>query len=45
MLKDEKFKQRVFEIMDEEVILKFERQEGDASNFFDIDGDKTLTEE
>ena len=34
---DETFKSRVLKIMDEEVILKFDKREGDASEFYDIE--------
>jgi recombination protein RecA len=36
-LKDEKFKNRILEIMDEEVIMKFHTREGNASDFYEID--------
>ena len=36
-LKDEKFKARVLEIMDEDIIMRFEKKEGKAENFYDID--------
>ncbi len=36
-LKNDKFKNRILTLMDEEVILKFERREADASSFYDID--------
>ena len=36
-LEDESFKARVLELMDEEVILRFERREGNASDFYDVD--------
>ena len=39
-LQNEKFKDRVLEIMDEEIILKFQNREGDASNFYDVDGEE-----
>ncbi len=39
-LKDEKFKDRILQIMDEEVIMRFERKSGDASHFYDLDGEK-----
>ena len=38
-LQQEKFKARVLKIMEEEVILKFETREGDASTFYEIDPD------
>jgi len=36
-LKDEKFKNRILEIMDEEIILKFNDRSGDASEFYDVE--------
>ena len=36
-LEDEKFKQRVFDIMDREIIMKFDNREGDASTFYEIE--------
>ena len=36
-LKNEKFKNRILEIMDEEVIMKFDTREGNASDFYEID--------
>ena len=36
-LKDKKFKKRVLEIMDEEVVLKFDKRTGDASNYYDLE--------
>ena len=36
-LEDEKFKARVIQIMDEEVIVKFKNREGVASDFYEID--------
>ena len=38
-LKDPKFKQRVMELMDEEIIHKFENKTGSAESFYDIDQD------
>ena len=37
-LQDEKFRARVLELMDEEVVHKFKNREGSASAFYDIDG-------
>ena len=39
MLKDEKFKNRIMELMDEEVILKFDSRSGDASTYYNVDED------
>ena len=36
-LQDKKFKDRVFEIMDEEIIRKFDTREGSAEDFYDVD--------
>jgi len=37
MLTNEKFRDRVLNIMDEEVILKFDKRQGEASDFYDIE--------
>tara|TARA_Y100000310_G_scaffold234485_1_gene237465 strand:+ start:896 stop:2050 length:1155 start_codon:yes stop_codon:yes gene_type:complete len=44
MLENPKFKQRVLDIMDTEIIRKFDDRTGDASNFYDIDNEEELTE-
>ena len=36
-LKNEKFKKRILQIMDDEVIMKFENRSADATAFYDID--------
>jgi len=36
-LQDEDFRKRVYEIMDEEIIRKFDAREGNAEDFYDID--------
>ena len=36
-LQDEKFKNRVLEIMDEEIILKFDKRTGNAEDFYEND--------
>jgi len=36
-LANEKFKQRVFEIMDEEIVMKFDKRQGTASEFYDTE--------
>ena len=38
-LKDEKFRKRVLQIMDEEVIMRFEKKTGAAEEFYNIDSD------
>lgn len=35
-----KFRHRVIELMEQEVILKFEKKEADAKEFYDIDGEE-----
>jgi len=37
MLQSQKFRDRVLDIMDEEVILKFDKREGNADEFYDIE--------
>jgi recombination protein RecA len=37
MLQNEKFKNRIMELMDEEVILKFDKRSGDASTYYNVD--------
>ena len=36
-LEDEKFRNRVLEIMDEEIIMKFDKRIGEAEDFYDVD--------
>ncbi len=36
-LQNHKFKERVLQIMDDEVIMRFEKREGSAEDFYDID--------
>ena len=38
-LKDKKFKNRVLEIMDEDIIMRVEKKEGKAKDFYYIDQD------
>jgi len=38
-MQSEKFRNRVLEIMDEEVVLKFDQRQGNAEDFYDIDGE------
>ena len=35
----EKFRNRILELMDEEVVLKFDQRQGNAGDFYDIDGE------
>jgi len=39
MLTNEKFRDRVLDIMDEEVILKFDKRQGEAADFYDIESE------
>ena len=39
MLTNEKFRDRVLNIMDEEVILKFDKRQGEAADFYDIENE------
>jgi recombination protein RecA len=38
-LQDDKFRNRILQLMEDEVILKFEKKEVDAKEFYDIDGE------
>ena len=38
-IQEEDFKARILELMDEEIILKFDKREGSASEFYDIEDD------
>jgi len=39
MLTNDKFRDRVLDIMDEEVILKFDKRQGEAADFYDIENE------
>ena len=39
-LKNEKFRNRVMQLMDEEIIMRFEKKQGRAEDFYDFDGDE-----
>ena len=39
MLANDKFRDRVLDIMDEEVILKFDKRQGKAEDFYDIENE------
>ena len=43
-LEGEKFKARVLEIMDREVIQKFDNREGDAKDFYNLDEESNNVE-
>jgi len=38
-LTNQKFRDRVLNIMDEEVILKFDKRQGEAADFYDIENE------
>ena len=38
-MQDEKFRTSAMEIFEEEIVLKFEKREGSASDFYDLDGE------
>jgi len=40
-LNNDTFRERVFQLMEEEVILRFEKKEVDAKEFYDIDGEES----
>lgn len=44
MLKDQAFKDQVLRLMDKEVIQKFEAKEGNASSFYNIDGEEEASD-
>ena len=41
-LQDKKFKERVLEVMDEDIIMRFEKKQGKAEDFYDIDSEQLL---
>ena len=43
-MQNDKFRQRVYQIMDEEVIMKFHTREGNAEDFYDNDDDAQVEE-
>ena len=42
---NEKFKTRILELMDEEVVLKFDKRQGNAEDFYDVDGEEEVSVE
>lgn len=40
LMKEEGFKKAVLDIMDKEVVVKFDTREGDAKNFYNIEGEE-----
>lgn len=42
LMKEEAFKATVLDIMDREVIVKFDTREGDAKNFYNIEGEEKV---
>ena len=45
LMKEEGFKKAVLHIMDTEVVVKFDTREGDAKNFYNIEGEEAQPEE
>ena len=45
LMKEESFKKAVLDIMDREVVVKFDTREGDAKNFYNIEGEEPQPEE
>lgn len=43
-MQNDKFRQRVYQLMDEEVIMKFDTREGSASDFYDNDDEAQVEE-
>jgi len=43
-MQDDKFRQRVYQLMDEEVIMKFDTRQGSASDFYDNDDEVQVEE-
>jgi len=44
-LNNDKFRERILELMEEEVILKFKNKEVDAKNFYNLSDDEAITED
>lgn len=45
LMKEEGFKKAVLDIMDKEVVVKFDTREGDAKNFYNIEGEEPQPED
>jgi recombination protein RecA len=45
LMKEDAFKKAVLHIMDTEVVVKFHTREGDAKNFYNIEGEETTEKE
>lgn len=45
LMKEEGFKKAVLDIMDREVVVKFDTREGDAKNFYNIEGEEPQPED
>ena len=45
LMKEEGFKKSVLDIMDREVVIKFDTREGDAKNFYNIEGEEPAEQE
>jgi hypothetical protein len=42
MAEDADFKQRVYQIVDEEIVMKFDKRQGDASSFYEDQEDLSV---
>jgi len=42
MAEDADFKQRVYQIVDEEIVMKFDKRQGDASAYYEDQDDLTV---
>ena len=43
-MQDDRFRQRVYQLMDEEVIMKFDTRQGNAGDFYDNDEEAQVEE-
>ena len=41
LMKEETFQKTIYNLMDEEVIVKFDKREGDSKNYYNIEGDES----
>jgi len=42
MLKNEKFRNRVLQLMEQEIVMRFDKRQGEASEFYNLDEEETL---
>ena len=42
MLKDKKFRNRVLQLMEQEIVMRFDKRQGEASEFYNLDEEETL---